>query len=387
MTGRDVDQATSAPWAVVEFIPELIPELSPTTGEIGATAIVAGLSLVARHARVAARARLGGVRFVCPDDGIRDDVLAALTRRPAPRGFAVDVVVGDDTGAGPAPPAVVRLTALAVYTAEAVARAAAAGEPPAPLATITTRADARAVERELQRAFRKSVDADGVVAYHVARRVSRAVTPLLVRTAITPNQVTLVALACGLVAAGLAATGGYAACVAAGLLLFAGSVIDCMDGEIARLRLEFSKAGEWLDSIADDLSTFGVLAGLGVGLARSGAGEIWWWVGPGGAVVGLATQAWLYRDLHRRRLPIDTAQYPWFFGTPSSSGTLRRGVVAQVVRAIGFGFRRDAFVVLVALGLAFDLRRTVTVVMCGGGLLVTLLVVAQLLVGGRRPVT
>ena len=65
--------------------------------------------------------------------------------------------------------------------------------------------------------------------------------------AITPNHVTIVAIVVGLVACGLASIGAYAHVALAGVLLQVNSILDSVDGELARLRYQYSKLGQWLD--------------------------------------------------------------------------------------------------------------------------------------------
>jgi phosphatidylglycerophosphate synthase len=47
-------------------------------------------------------------------------------------------------------------------------------------------------------------------------------------------------------------------------ILVAGGIVDANDGEVARLRLEMSKAGAWLDAIGDDMARLALVAGIGV---------------------------------------------------------------------------------------------------------------------------
>jgi phosphatidylglycerophosphate synthase len=340
-------------------------------GDVGPETVVGGLPLVARQVRQAARLRFAGAVIAVADEAGRGAVAAALSRFPGPPGFPVEIVVG---APAPARDDVV-LPALAVYTAESLARAQ-------PLADVRSVADVRDAERKLVAALRKSVDLDGVVAFYFMRPLSRQATRALLPTPVTPNQVTLAAMACGVAAALVAARGGYAAGAVAGLLFWLGAAVDCVDGELARLRVVGSRAGEWLDTLADDVSTLGLLVGLGVGV-----GGAWRVLGLVGAAVGAATSVKLYRDLHRLHLPIDTAQYPWFFGKASEGMPHARSGAARWARAfyyVSFLFRRDAFVTIVALLLFLGLRRIAMVILAGGATVFAILLVVHLLVVALR---
>ncbi len=317
---------------------------------------VAGVPLVLRHARLLRREGETSARFFVAGERERAAVAAALARPPA--GLAVEVVAGAPDG-----PA---LDGARVYAAGLE-----------PVGDARTPAGRRAAERRLFQLLKKSIDLDGVVAYYAMRPLSRLLTRLLLPTPITPNQVTVVAMLCGVAAAICAATGEYAA---AGILVWIGAAVDCVDGDLARLRVQGSRLGEWLDTLADDLSTLGVLLGLGVGLAGDGYGQTWQLLGIVGALCGLGTEAKLYVDLHRLGLPIDTAQYPWFFGSPGD----RRGPLGRGFYALSFLFRRDAFVTLVAILLCGGARRAPFLILFGGAMVFAGMLAVHMWVTRRR---
>lgn len=347
---------------------------SATSGAVSALSRLAGVPLVARHVRTAARLAFGGAVIVV-DQSARPEVERALVRYPSRRGFAVELAAAppDDTGR------MVSVAATADYSQELLGTAPA-GSTPVPARWLTSKSDLRTVENELFDKLRKSLDADGVVSYYFMRPASRLLTRWLVHTRVAPNHVSLLALACGIAAAVLAAPGAAYAPLAA-LLLWLGAAIDCIDGDLARLRLSTSRLGEWLDTVADDVSTFGFLAALGLGL-----GDGWQWLGVGGALAGAAAALTQYRDLVRLGLPIDTARYPWFFGTPYAGRAPRRGLVARLFYVVTFLFRRDAFITIVALATALGARRAAMVMLAAGALTLVSLLTVHKLVAARRPV-
>lgn len=328
---------------------------------------VAGLPVIARHLRLAARAGWAGVVVLVADSDQADLLRAAVADRPPPPGLTVEYT-------GDPPPADRRylpLDGTAVYTVAALVAADRADQPPSPLCRIHTTADVVIAERLLARTCRKSIDQDGVVSYFAFRPISRQMTRLVLDTRVTPNHVSLAAMAFGIAAAVVAGFGGYYPVLAAGLLYWVGAVVDCVDGEIARFRIEGSKSGEWLDTLADDVSTYGLLAGLAIGLVADGYDPTWNVIGIGGAAVGFLLQAKLYADLHRWGMTIDTAQYPWFFGAPSTAGQIERGLAGKIFYGVAFLFRRDAFVTGIMILLAFGLRR-IAISLLGFGVIVVL---------------
>jgi phosphatidylglycerophosphate synthase len=111
---------------------------------------------------------------------------------------------------------------------------------------------------------------DGWVDRVFNRRVSAWFTRRIINLPITPNQVTALHFGLGLLAAALFWQRSYAF-HALGALLFQLSVaLDCSDGEVARLKYQFSKLGGWLDVWADNVVTAAVF----VAVARSAADRL-----------------------------------------------------------------------------------------------------------------
>ena len=101
---------------------------------------------------------------------------------------------------------------------------------------------------------------------------SRYVARWAARAGLTPNQVTVIALCIGLLAATAFATGERAGYIAGAVLLYLSFVADCVDGQLARYTRRFSKFGAWLDSVFDRAKEYAAFAGLGIG---AGSHEVW----------------------------------------------------------------------------------------------------------------
>jgi CDP-L-myo-inositol myo-inositolphosphotransferase len=104
--------------------------------------------------------------------------------------------------------------------------------------------------------------ADGPVARHLNRPISRWMTRYLVRTPVTPNQISVFSWALSAIAAALFAVGGYPALAAGGIVAQLASIIDGCDGEIARLKRSPSDFGGWFDAILDRYADAFLLFGL-----------------------------------------------------------------------------------------------------------------------------
>ncbi|MBI3797749.1 MAG: CDP-alcohol phosphatidyltransferase family protein [Deltaproteobacteria bacterium] len=112
---------------------------------------------------------------------------------------------------------------------------------------------------------------DGQVDAHFNRKLSRPLTRWLVRTPLSPNQITVLACAVGLLGALCFVPGGYWGPVLGALLLQFAVVLDCCDGEVARVKFMESPLGDWLDIVCDTVVSIAIFLGLGVAVWRNGA--------------------------------------------------------------------------------------------------------------------
>ena len=119
----------------------------------------------------------------------------------------------------------------------------------------------REAERRLMRDQGRKTR-DGPVSRHLNRPVSRWLSRYLVRTTVTPNQISLISWLLSCVAAGLMAVSGYPALAAGGAMAQLASIIDGCDGEIARLKYSESEFGGWFDAVLDRYADAVLLFGL-----------------------------------------------------------------------------------------------------------------------------
>jgi phosphatidylglycerophosphate synthase len=96
-------------------------------------------------------------------------------------------------------------------------------------------------------------------------------------TNITPNQLTITAIFVGITSGFVYATGLPNSCIYGAILFMLYNIIDCSDGQLARLKKNGSHAGRIIDGIADYLATAAVFIGLGVGhFDKSYSLGLWW---------------------------------------------------------------------------------------------------------------
>jgi phosphatidylglycerophosphate synthase len=101
------------------------------------------------------------------------------------------------------------------------------------------------------------------------RRISIPISRQLIKFPITPNMVTLFTLAVSFLAGMFFSLGGYWNTVLGALLSVWASILDGCDGEVARLKLQVSKFGCWLETICDYLYYIFIFVGMSIGLTRS----------------------------------------------------------------------------------------------------------------------
>lgn len=86
---------------------------------------------------------------------------------------------------------------------------------------------------------------------------------LLARTPVTPNQVTLAAFLVTVLTGALYFKATTECIVAAGLVYLASRILDCVDGQLARAKSQFSKLGKLYDGLSDYFGHIAVMIGMG----------------------------------------------------------------------------------------------------------------------------
>jgi phosphatidylglycerophosphate synthase len=112
-------------------------------------------------------------------------------------------------------------------------------------------------------------DSTGMVAKHINKRISLPISLLLARQGFKPNNITFFNMCVGLFS-GLFACFGTPLMMALGGFLFqVASILDGVDGEVAKLTKSTTQWGQWLDTISDNLTLILFVTGLAFGLYRT----------------------------------------------------------------------------------------------------------------------
>ena len=123
----------------------------------------------------------------------------------------------------------------------------------------------------------KMTDAEEILDLIFYRPIAFLFVKGIYQLPITPNQVTLLSLVAGLIAAWYFALADGTAFVSAALWYALANVLDCSDGQLARLQNSGTHFGRVVDGGVDYISSLAIFLGVGIGMSRSGQ-EQWWLV-------------------------------------------------------------------------------------------------------------
>ena len=210
---------------------------------------------------------------------------------------------------------------------------------------------------------------DGFFTTFFVSPYSKYVARWAARRGWTPNAVTTLSMAIGVLAAAGFATGERAGLVAGAVLLQLAFTFDCVDGQLARYTRTFSRFGAWLDSIFDRGKEYVAYAGLAIGAASTGD-DVWLLAG---AVLTLQTTR------HAMDFTFNTAQdqsigdllaQPLMKRAAPARGRVRslehtpRGTWVKKVAVLPIGER---FALISLTAALFDARVTFTALLVWGG--------------------
>lgn len=140
---------------------------------------------------------------------------------------------------------------------------------------------------------------DGIFA-RANRRISIPISHQIIPFPITPNMVSLLTLGVSFAAGAFLALGGYWHMLTGAGLSWFSSVLDGCDGEVARLKLQESAFGCWLETICDNLYYLFIFGGMTIGLVRSSGNRsylVW-----GGLLLFGAIMSFLMTGLQRHQM-------------------------------------------------------------------------------------
>jgi phosphatidylglycerophosphate synthase len=194
-----------------------------------------------------------------------------------------------------------------------------------------------AAEWKVLRTMNKSYEGliDALINWRFSMRITRWLSHRSL--AITPNHVTIAAILLGSLGGVLVMTGAYWGMAVGGVLIQVNNVLDSVDGELARFRFQYSKVGQWLDNLSDDIVDNLFIAACGVVL-----GGAWMWIGIGAAAGRVLTSVATYVDVYARTGTGDVFAFRYWFesGKQTADEVYNPKQISTWLRALG---RRDTF--------------------------------------------
>ena len=178
-----------------------------------------------------------------------------------------------------------------------------------------------------------------------------------VRTRITPNQVTFLAtgVAC-LSAIMFAAWPGYLGALLAALVFELKFVLDCVDGQLARIRRQASTVGHHLDFLMDEIKAFFMFGAISLRLWRFAPedGVVYLVAGLVGMAclgTGLCLTTFMRRPEYGARPPTEDGQPAEILSRPGILGAII-GLLEHAARTV---VHYPSYLLLVALAGRLDL--------------------------------
>jgi len=149
---------------------------------------------------------------------------------------------------------------------------------------IDTPESLKYAEKKMLRSLVKPTD--GLISRHFNRKISTKISKMLVRTRITPNQLSILVFILSLTAAGFFIhMGEFYYLLIGGFLVQLSSILDGCDGEVARLKFMKTRRGGFIDSVLDRYADSLIIFGLCYGYWLV-TGNILIWLAGFGALIG-----------------------------------------------------------------------------------------------------
>jgi phosphatidylglycerophosphate synthase len=101
---------------------------------------------------------------------------------------------------------------------------------------------------------------DYIITLLFTNEIALLLTWVLMKTRVTPNQVTVASVVSAFLCGCFYAMGWF---LPGSAMLFISHVLDCTDGNLARAKQRFSPLGKWLDAVGDRMGETFLFLGVG----------------------------------------------------------------------------------------------------------------------------
>ena len=159
----------------------------------------------------------------------------------------------------------------------------------------------------------KSIKAEDPLDLYFYRIISFIFVKIIYRFPVTPNQISVTAMIFGVISGYFFSTATASSYLIAAIFYTLYYLMDCSDGQLARLKKNGTRLGRIIDGISDYVTHIAVYIGLGIGLANQSGDALSSWFVVIVSLVSLMFQAALV-DYYRNRY------LEYQFGTTSLYG-------------------------------------------------------------------
>ncbi|NWF89909.1 MAG: CDP-alcohol phosphatidyltransferase family protein [Ignavibacteriaceae bacterium] len=146
----------------------------------------------------------------------------------------------------------------------------------------------------------KKIEVEEVFDLYFYRPIAFLLVKVIYHTSITPNQLTVLSMVFGIIGALFYSYGTKHSYILGAIFILMYNIVDCSDGQLARLKKNGTPAGRILDGISDYVVSTATYFGIAFGHASNSSNPIMWWIITAAAGFSNALQAGLL-DFYRTR--------------------------------------------------------------------------------------
>ena len=146
----------------------------------------------------------------------------------------------------------------------------------------------------------KKIEVEELFDLYFYRPLAFLLVKAIYSTNITPNQLTVISMIFGILGGISYSFGTHMAFMVGAILYLLYNVVDCSDGQLARLKKNGTTVGRILDGIADYVVSVALYFGIAFGYANNLSDPLFWWIITAAAGFSNAIQSGLL-DFYRTR--------------------------------------------------------------------------------------
>jgi len=124
----------------------------------------------------------------------------------------------------------------------------------------------------------KGYDVEELLDIFFYRPLSFLFVKLIYSTNITPNQISIVSMLFGILTGVMFGFGTYQFFIFGAIALLISNVLDCADGQLARLKKNGTGIGRIIDGFIDYITGLSIYVGIGIGLSIATGDYLYVWV-------------------------------------------------------------------------------------------------------------